>query len=145
MARSPYAVVDYAHTPDALVRTLAVARQLCQGRLTVVLGAGGEREQGKREPMGKAAAAADRVVITNDNPRQEDTAAIAAALRRPIEGRVELHTWLDRREAIAFALHDARPQDVILVAGKGHETEQVSGTASRAFSDAATIREVLQL
>jgi UDP-N-acetylmuramoyl-L-alanyl-D-glutamate--2,6-diaminopimelate ligase len=139
----PHVVVDYAHTPDALARTLAVARRLCEGKLVVVFGAGGERDKEKREPMGAAASSADRVVLTSDNPRSEDPASIAGAIRAGIRAGVDVTVDLDRRAAIAAAIAGASPEDVVVVAGKGHETEQIAGGRKLPFDDAAEARAAL--
>jgi UDP-N-acetylmuramoyl-L-alanyl-D-glutamate--2,6-diaminopimelate ligase len=140
----PYVVVDYAHSPDALARTFAAARALCgDGELTVVFGAGGKRDKAKRAPMGEAARVADRVILTSDNPRDEDPADIARALAAGLVGHPRVETELDREAAIARAIDGAKADGVIVVAGKGHETEQVSGSATRAFSDAEVARRVL--
>ncbi len=144
VSRSPTVVVDYAHTPDALQRTLATARELCPGQLWVILGAGGNRDRAKRAPLGRAAAAADRIVLTSDNPRREDPAAIAAELAAPLESHPAVVTILDRRAAIAQALSRAGADDVILVAGKGHEHTQVDTRGSRQLSDVAVVRELLE-
>lgn len=141
--RGPRVVVDYAHTPDALGRTVAIARRLCRGTLVVVFGAGGDRDREKRAPMGAAASHADRVVLTSDNPRSEDPAGIAAQIREGIDARVDVRLELDRRKAIWSAIRDAGEGDVILVAGKGHETEQTEGGHTLAFDDAAEARAAL--
>ncbi len=145
VSRDPPVVVDYAHTPDALRRTLATARHLCPGCLTVVTGAGGNREQSKRAPLGRAAAAADRIILTSDNARSEDPAAIAAELAAPLNDHPAVTTMLDRRSAIAQALADTGADDLVVVAGKGHETEQIDGHGSQPLSDAAVVRELLGL
>jgi UDP-N-acetylmuramoyl-L-alanyl-D-glutamate--2,6-diaminopimelate ligase len=131
----PHVVVDYAHTPDALARTLASARRLTKGELWVVFGAGGDRDKKKRVPMGEAARAADHVVLTSDNPRSEDPKAIAAMIREGIGDAVKVVVELDRAKAIALAVRGAALGDVVLIAGKGHETEQIVGTTKRHFSD----------
>jgi len=143
VSRKPAVIVDYAHTPDALQRTLATARQLCTGQLWVVTGAGGNRERAKRAPLGRAAAVADRIILTSDNPRGEDPTAIAAELAAPLESHPSMVTVLDRRAAIAQALSQASANDVILVAGKGHERTQVDAQGSRQLSDVAVVRELL--
>jgi UDP-N-acetylmuramoyl-L-alanyl-D-glutamate--2,6-diaminopimelate ligase len=138
--RGPRVVVDYAHTPDALARTLGIARRLCEGgRLWVVFGAGGDRDKDKRGPMGTAASTADHVVLTSDNPRSEDPAAIAAAIRAGVAGDAgcDVRIELDRREAIRGAVGDAGERDVIVIAGKGHETEQTIAGRTLAFDDVA--------
>jgi UDP-N-acetylmuramoyl-L-alanyl-D-glutamate--2,6-diaminopimelate ligase len=137
-------VVDYAHTPDALARTLAIARRLCPGTLTVVFGAGGDRDRDKRGPMGESASASDRVVLTSDNPRSEDPARIADAIRSGIRAGVEVAVELDRRAAIQRAIREAGEGDVVLVAGKGHETEQTAGGTTIAFDDAAEAARALR-
>ena len=139
----PRVVVDYAHTPDALERTVATARRLCTGSLAVVFGAGGDRDRDKRGPMGVAASAADRVVLTSDNPRSEDPARIADAIRAGIDARVDVRVELDRRAAIRRAIRDAAEDDVVLVAGKGHELEQTIAGQTRPFDDAAEARAAL--
>lgn len=140
VAERPHVVVDYAHTPDALARTLASARRLCAGRLWVVFGAGGDRDRAKRPMMGAAAAAADRIVLTSDNPRSEDPAAIAAAIREGLGGHAGVEIEIDRARAIAEAVRGAGEDDVIVIAGKGHEAEQVIGGARRRFSDQEVAR-----
>jgi UDP-N-acetylmuramoyl-L-alanyl-D-glutamate--2,6-diaminopimelate ligase len=137
----PCVVVDYAHTPDALSRTLSTARALCAGRVSVVFGAGGERDLAKRPLLGAAASAADRIWITSDNPRNEDPRAI---IEQVAEGvlvgrRPDVVRELDRARAIAGAIAEAAPEDLILIAGKGHEREQQTGNIKSAFSDEAIV------
>jgi UDP-N-acetylmuramoyl-L-alanyl-D-glutamate--2,6-diaminopimelate ligase len=145
----PLAVIDYAHTPDALAQALAALRPLAHARggvLWVVFGAGGDRDPGKRAPMGEAAAAgADCIVITSDNPRNEDPVAIVGAVAAGVpEQRASLvRRIVDRAEAIAFALHEAAANDVVLVAGKGHEDYQEIRSERREFSDVAHARAAL--
>jgi len=132
-------IVDYAHTPDSLVNVLQAARGLGDGKLIVVFGAGGDRDRDKRPLMGRAAAAhADRAIVTTDNPRSEDPAAIAAQVA---EGRLEI--VLDRRRAIETALADAAPGDVVVIAGKGADTEMEIATGNVAFDDREVARELL--
>lgn len=133
---------DYAHTSDALERALATLRPLTDGRLIVVFGAGGDRDRGKRPLMGNAAqAGADIAIVTSDNPRTEDPDAIIDEITAGMrEGYVRI---TDRRAAIAAALEMAVPDDIILLAGKGHETYQVIGTEKRPFDEAAIVRELL--
>jgi UDP-N-acetylmuramoyl-L-alanyl-D-glutamate--2,6-diaminopimelate ligase len=140
------AVVDYAHTPDAVATALAALRAATQGRLITVLGCGGDRDPGKRPAMGEAAAlGSDVVVVTDDNPRSEDPAAIRAAVLAgvPAGRRGAVEEVGDRRAAIARAVALARPGDTVLVAGKGHESgQEVAGTVTP-FDDRAVLREVL--
>jgi UDP-N-acetylmuramoyl-L-alanyl-D-glutamate--2,6-diaminopimelate ligase len=131
------AIVDYAHTPDALENVLRAARETTRRNLIVVFGCGGDRDPGKRAEMGDIAARlADRVIVTSDNPRTEDPLAIARAIARGIEAEIEL----DRRAAIRRAIADARPGDTVVVAGKGHETYQIVGTQSTPFDDRDEVR-----
>jgi UDP-N-acetylmuramoyl-L-alanyl-D-glutamate--2,6-diaminopimelate ligase len=140
-------VVDYAHTPDALRRVLETARRLTRGRLGVVFGAGGDRDRGKRPLMGQVAAAlADRIWLTSDNPRSEEPAAIIAEVAAgvvppPREGYTE-HP--DRREAIREALDWARCGDTVVIAGKGHETYQIVAGRVIPFDDRLVARECLR-
>ena len=147
MAREPLVIVDYAHTPDALERSLATARELVasdRGKVTCVFGCGGDRDPGKRPEMGRIADdGADRVIITNDNPRSEPPLAIAEAVRAGARGRSELQIVLDRREAICLAVAGARPADAVLIAGKGHETSQETGGVRAPFDDTEVAREAL--
>jgi UDP-N-acetylmuramoyl-L-alanyl-D-glutamate--2,6-diaminopimelate ligase len=143
------AVVDYAHTPDAVATALAALRRSARGRLITVLGCGGDRDPGKRPDMGAAAAAgSDVLVVTDDNPRSEDPAAIRAAMlagvdRVPAGERAEVLEVGDRRRAVATAVELAGPGDVVLVAGKGHETgQEVAGTV-HPFDDRVVLREAL--
>jgi len=131
------ALVDYAHKPGALRAVLETLRAQSSGRLAVVFGAGGNRDAGKREPMGEVAAElADLVVVTDDNPRDEEPAAIRAAIvAGAANGRAEVVEIGDRRAAIDHAVAWARPGDVVLIAGKGHEAGQTSHGQTRPFDD----------
>jgi UDP-N-acetylmuramoyl-L-alanyl-D-glutamate--2,6-diaminopimelate ligase len=136
----PLVVVDYAHTPDALGQVLRAARGHCRGTLTCVFGCGGDRDQGKRPEMGALAAQfADRVIVTDDNPRTEDPDAIVAQVLAGMARRDHVSVERDRARAIARAIESARSGDVVLVAGKGHEDYQIIGTEQRAYSDRATV------
>ncbi|MHA6205220.1 UDP-N-acetylmuramoyl-L-alanyl-D-glutamate--2,6-diaminopimelate ligase [Dyella soli] len=141
----PLVVVDYAHTPDALEQALTALRAHCEGRLVCVFGCGGERDAGKRPQMGAIAERlADAIIVTDDNPRGEDgdaiVAQIVAGLRQPGEAVIER----DRAEAIHRALASARAGDVVLIAGKGHETYQEGATGKRPFDDLAVARQALE-
>jgi len=138
-------VVDYAHTPDGLERLLDTGRELVgDGRLIVVFGCGGDRDRTKRPSMGEVAARlADRVVVTSDNPRTEDPAVIMAEVTSGIDDTATLVIEPDRRQAIALALADAAPGDLVLIAGKGHEAVQVIGARTLPFDDRAVARELL--
>ncbi|MET0279590.1 MAG: UDP-N-acetylmuramoyl-L-alanyl-D-glutamate--2,6-diaminopimelate ligase, partial [Steroidobacteraceae bacterium] len=139
----PTAVVDYAHTPDALEKALQVLRRHCSGSLTVVFGCGGDRDRGKRPLMGAIAARlADRIVLTDDNPRTEDGAQIIADIRAGL-GAAPVMVIRDRRGAILESLAQARSGDLVLVAGKGHETYQLVGNETHYFSDQQVLREAL--
>ena len=134
--------VDYAHKPDALAKALEALRPYVSGRLVVVFGAGGDRDRGKRPLMGAIAAAkADRVIVTDDNQRSEDAAAIRAAIMAAAHGATEIG---DRREAIRRAIADLRPGDVLLIAGKGHETGQIIGDRIMLFSDHEAVATALK-
>jgi UDP-N-acetylmuramoyl-L-alanyl-D-glutamate--2,6-diaminopimelate ligase len=139
LANGAAAYVDYAHTPDALTRLLAALRPHAR-RLVVVFGAGGDRDPGKRAPMGEAAAqGADRVIVTDDNPRTENPAAIRAAVLLGCPGATEIG---DRAAAIAAGLAALGPGDVLAVAGKGHEPGQIVGTTVLPFDDVETVRRL---
>ncbi len=133
--------VDYAHTPDALAAALAALRAHTAGRLVLVFGCGGDRDPGKRGEMGAIAARlADRVIVTDDNPRSEAPEAIRAAVLVACPGGREIG---DRAEAIAAAIGELTPGDTLLVAGKGHERGQIIGDAVRPFDDRETVRDLL--
>jgi len=137
-------VVDYAHTPDALERALAAVREHVSGRVLLVFGCGGDRDRAKRPVMGRvAASSADQVWITNDNPRGEDPAAIARDIQAGM-GQVVRRVELDRRLAIGQALDAAGPNDVVLIAGKGHETTQTIRDRVLPFDDRAVAAELLR-
>ncbi len=147
-AGQPFPVlVDYAHTPDALTRVLAAARPLTGegGRVICVFGCGGDRDRAKRPLMGRAVAAgADVAVLTSDNPRSEDPGAIADAVLPGLAGGPAAVTVeLDRRAAVAVALATARAGDVVVLAGKGHETGQTAGARTVPFDDRAVARDEL--
>ena len=145
-AGQPYTViVDYAHTPDGLENVLKTARSITEGKLWVVFGCGGDRDNKKRPIMGRIALElADRVVVTSDNPRTEDPAVIideiAEALKDVPEGKsVELIT--ERRDAIYHALSEAAANDVIMIAGKGHENYQILADKTIHFDDREVVQE----
>ena len=147
-AGQPFSVfVDYAHTPDSLANVLRTVRALTDKRILVVVGCGGDRDAGKRRLMGRVAAElADQAVFTSDNPRSEDPQAILDAV---IEGAAEVAggRWtadLDRRSAIATALRAAHRGDVVVIAGKGHETTQELADRTIAFDDRLVARELLE-
>jgi UDP-N-acetylmuramoyl-L-alanyl-D-glutamate--2,6-diaminopimelate ligase len=132
--------VDYAHTPDALEAAIAALRPHVAGRLILVFGAGGDRDQGKREPMGAIAAAlADVAIVTDDNPRSEQPAAIRADILKGAPRAIE---YGDRRGAIRLAIEQAVGDDIVLIAGKGHEQGQVVGDLVLPFDDVSVAREV---
>ncbi|WP_029623768.1 UDP-N-acetylmuramoyl-L-alanyl-D-glutamate--2,6-diaminopimelate ligase [Sphingomonas sp. PAMC 26617] len=134
--------VDYAHTPDALEAAIAALKPHAAGRLIVVIGAGGDRDQGKRAEMGRVAAdQADHVIVTDDNPRSEDAARIRAMVLEGASGAVEIGS---RREAIRAAIAGAGPQDIVLIAGKGHEQGQIVGDLVLPFDDVTVAREMVQ-
>lgn len=134
------AIVDYAHTPDALAKSLRAARAHCRGKLHLVFGCGGDRDVGKRPLMaGVAAAMADGIVITDDNPRSESAAGIVADIIAGFPQGIRATVIHDRGDAIRHALAGAREGDVVLVAGKGHENYQIVGAERRPFSDRETI------
>jgi len=169
-APAPLAIVDYAHTPDALVKALHAARLHCRGQLRVVFGCGGDRDAGKRPLMGRVAAElADEVIVTDDNPRTEDparivadilagmpnTAAANAAAANTVgadqagaanasRGAVRVEVEHDRTRAIQMALRRSAPGDVVLVAGKGHEDYQIYGTVRRPFKDQSIVSVELE-
>jgi UDP-N-acetylmuramoyl-L-alanyl-D-glutamate--2,6-diaminopimelate ligase len=144
-------VVDYAHTEDALLRLLTAAQMLKTGRIITVFGCGGDRDRGKRPKMGRAAVEySDVVILTSDNPRTEDPLAILheveIGVREALERRnhVQYHMVPDRREAIGAAIHEARRDDMVLIAGKGHEDYQIIGTRKFHFDDREVAREAIQ-
>ncbi len=139
-------VVDYAHTPDGLKNLLESARLLHPQRMVLVFGCGGERDHGKRPKMGAIAAElADAVILTSDNPRSEGAEDIIQEILGgiPSEQKVLVRLQPDRREAIALAIQEARCGDLILIAGKGHETTQIIGDRQIPFDDRLVVREIL--
>ena len=144
LSNRPAVLRDYAHTPDALARALAALRPFTAGRLIVVFGCGGDRDRGKRPLMALAAKdGADHLVVTSDNPRTEDPERILDDVCAPLApgtyDRIE-----DRRAAIAHAMQLADPaRDLVLLAGKGHETYQIRGTTSHPFDESAIVKEIL--
>jgi UDP-N-acetylmuramoyl-L-alanyl-D-glutamate--2,6-diaminopimelate ligase len=143
LASQPCVVLrDYAHTPDALQRALETLRALTAGKLIVVFGAGGDRDAGKRAPMGELAARlADLAIVTSDNPRTEDPERIVQDIEAGMHGKAH-ERIVDRRQAIARALAVAQAGDTILLAGKGHETYQIVGTLKHPFDERAIVREL---
>ncbi|HEY2601942.1 MAG TPA: UDP-N-acetylmuramoyl-L-alanyl-D-glutamate--2,6-diaminopimelate ligase [Thermoleophilaceae bacterium] len=137
-------LVDYAHTPEALENVLRAARELTSGRLHVVFGAGGDRDRAKRPLMGRAASElADRVIVTSDNPRSEDPEAIVDEVLGGTSGDAERE--VDRRRAIALAVESAKPGDVVVIAGKGHEQgQEFEGGRKEPFDDVTVAREALR-
>ncbi|MGA7570356.1 MAG: UDP-N-acetylmuramoyl-L-alanyl-D-glutamate--2,6-diaminopimelate ligase [Candidatus Aquilonibacter sp.] len=136
-------VVDYSHTPDSLENALVALRETTPHKLAVVFGCGGDRDRGKRPEMGRIAAAfADRIYVTSDNPRSESPQAIVAEIETGIGAHPHV-AEVDRRAAIVRAIDEAAPGDVVLIAGKGHETYQIIGTQTLPFDDAQVAREAL--
>lgn len=136
-------LIDYAHTPDALDNVLGAARRFTAGKLYVVFGCGGDRDRTKRPRMGAAVARhADVAVLTSDNPRHEDPMAIIEDVKPGLHSARRVVIEADRRRAIELALSEMRPEDVLVVAGKGHETTQQIGDVKYPFSDAAVVREL---
>ncbi len=142
----PCVIIDYAHSPDAIERTVEAARAIAGiHRLLTVFGAGGHRDRDKRGPMGAAAAPSDRIVLTTDNARDEDPAAICAQIQAGLRDHRGVSVELDRARAIALAIDEANDDDVVLVCGKGHETTQSVGERTRDFSDHEVARAHLRL
>lgn len=141
-------LVDYAHTPDGLANVLKAAREITDGRLWVVFGCGGDRDQSKRIPMGEIVATlADRVVLTSDNPRSEEPAAILQEVERGVLGgptEVDYHVELDREAAIFSAIRGARPGDTVVIAGKGHERFQIFADRKVSFDDREVARKAIR-
>jgi UDP-N-acetylmuramoyl-L-alanyl-D-glutamate--2,6-diaminopimelate ligase len=141
----PVAVVDYAHTPDALAKALSALRRHCAGRIHCVFGCGGDRDPGKRPLMAEAVeAAADSAIVTSDNPRSEDPARIAAAVCGGFSGRIPYVVELDRERAINAALAAAKPGDVVLIAGKGHEDYQEIAGRRLPFDDFDVLQRAME-
>jgi UDP-N-acetylmuramoyl-L-alanyl-D-glutamate--2,6-diaminopimelate ligase len=143
----PYAVlVDYSHTPDSLENALHAARELAEHRVLAVFGAGGDRDRGKRPLMGGIAARlADVAIVTSDNPRSEEPAAIISDVVAGIEDRSGVEVEVDRRVAIRRAVELAEPGDVVVIAGKGHEQgQEFAGGRKEPFDDVAVAREALR-
>lgn len=142
---APLVVIDYAHTPDALEQALATLRAHCAGRLVCVFGCGGERDQGKRPQMGAIAERlADAAIVTDDNPRGEDGDAIVAQVLAGFAAPQRVAVERDRAAAIARAVREAQAGDVVLIAGKGHETYQEIAGTRRPFDDLAEARRALE-
>jgi UDP-N-acetylmuramoyl-L-alanyl-D-glutamate--2,6-diaminopimelate ligase len=140
-------LVDYAHTPDSVENVLRAARKLTAGRLISVFGAGGDRDRDKRPKMGRAGGElSDLAVVTSDNPRSEDPAAIVAEVAAGAEGQAaEVAIEVDRRAAIALALGRAEPGDTVVIAGKGHEQgQEFEGGRKVPFDDREVAREELR-
>ncbi|HSD73307.1 MAG TPA: UDP-N-acetylmuramoyl-L-alanyl-D-glutamate--2,6-diaminopimelate ligase [Steroidobacteraceae bacterium] len=137
-------VVDYAHSPDALGKALRAARRHCRGRLWCVFGCGGDRDPGKRPMMGAIASElADELILTDDNPRTEDPQQIIDQIIKGIPSGEPVRVIRERARAIAAALAEAGPDDIVVIAGKGHEDYQLYGTTSQPFSDRAEVQRLL--
>ena len=139
-------VVDYAHTPDGITAVIAAGREITSGRVIVVLGAGGDRDRDKRRPMGLAAAAADLVIATSDNPRNEDPSGIIQQVCEGLEeGGAVFEVSVDRQQAIQRSIELAQPGDMVLILGKGHEaTQEIMGVV-RPFDDRQVVRDLLRV
>lgn len=139
-------IVDYAHTDDALLNTLKTAKELVEGRIITVFGCGGDRDKTKREPMGRIAGElSDLAIITSDNPRTEDPLKIISEIEIGVKASGgEYHAISDRREAIRKAIAEAKPNDVVIIAGKGHENYQIIGNEKFHFDDREVALEALR-
>jgi len=136
-----HAVVDYAHTPDALENALKACRQHCDGQLWVVFGCGGDRDKGKRPQMGEIACdLADKVIITNDNPRSESPQQIADEIALGCTQKHKVSVMLSRQEAVINTLSKAKKEDMVLLAGKGHEDYIVLGNNKHFYSERETVQ-----
>ncbi len=142
--RQPLVVVDYSHTPDALEKALTALREHCHGKLICVFGCGGDRDRGKRPQMAAIAERyADQVILTNDNPRSESPQAIINEIKTGFTKLKTVTVELDRKKAIQFAVQNAKVGDIVLVAGKGHETKQIIGDLVLPFDDVEEVKQAL--
>ncbi|MBS0359353.1 MAG: UDP-N-acetylmuramoyl-L-alanyl-D-glutamate--2,6-diaminopimelate ligase [Proteobacteria bacterium] len=142
----PTAVIDYSHTPDSLEKALLALREHCEGKIWCVFGCGGDRDQKKRPIMGEIAEKyADKIVITNDNPRHESPDFIISGILSGIHHKDQAIIEQDRKRAIAYALSKADKNDVILIAGKGHEDYQIVGDEHLPFSDKQVVQELMNI
>jgi UDP-N-acetylmuramoyl-L-alanyl-D-glutamate--2,6-diaminopimelate ligase len=138
-------VVDYAHTEDALSKAITAAKAFTEGKVIVVFGCGGDRDKGKREGMGRVATEkADFTVVTSDNPRTEDPGKIVSDILKGISTSASHAAIINRREAIEYAISQAEKNDLVLIAGKGHEDYQVLGTQKEHFDDREVARDFLE-
>ena len=141
----PPVVVDYAHTPDALEKALMAAREHCQGELWCIFGCGGDRDRGKRPLMAQVAEQfAEKVIVTKDNPRTESQSQIESDIVAGFKNMDKVGIIPDREQAIQFAIESAVENDVILIAGKGHENYQIIGTEIVHFSDQEIAHDFLK-
>ena len=142
----PTALVDFAHTEQALRACLTTSRAHTKGELWCVFGCGGDRDPGKRQGMGNAAEAlADRVIVTDDNPRTESREAIVEEILRGMSKPADVIVMHDRKAAIELALSSAAVEDLVVVAGKGHEQDQIIGKERIPFSDRQVIQQWMQV
>ncbi|HEX9917435.1 MAG TPA: UDP-N-acetylmuramoyl-L-alanyl-D-glutamate--2,6-diaminopimelate ligase [candidate division Zixibacteria bacterium] len=138
-------LIDYAHTPDALERVLITAKELTSGKLIALFGCGGDRDKTKRPIMGKLATRiADYVIVTSDNPRTENPSSIIDDIFKGINSKNDIKRIEDRKEAIKQAIDLAKPRDILVIAGKGHEDYQIIGTKRFHFSDKEAVEEILK-
>lgn len=145
VASAPYILVDYAHTPDALENVLTTLRDLKQGDLWVIFGCGGDRDKTKRPIMGRTASLyADRIIVTSDNPRSEDPEQIIREIVDGIPSLAKTVQRVNREEAIAYAINNAQKEDIILIAGKGHEAYQQIGSTKYEFSDKLVAKKLIK-
>ncbi|MBR7155608.1 MAG: UDP-N-acetylmuramoyl-L-alanyl-D-glutamate--2,6-diaminopimelate ligase, partial [Lentisphaeria bacterium] len=136
--------IDFAHTHDALQNVLQTLRPLCKGKLTVLFGAGGDRDRTKRPKMGAAAAAADKIILTSDNPRSEDPETIMDDVSAGIPAGSELIREVDRRKALQCAVATAGKGDIVLIAGKGHENTQEIAGVKHHFNEVEILQQLFQ-
>jgi UDP-N-acetylmuramoyl-L-alanyl-D-glutamate--2,6-diaminopimelate ligase len=138
----PTSIVDYAHTPDALINALKACKEHCQGDVWVVFGCGGDRDKGKRSLMGQAAENnADHIVITNDNPRSEAPEAIVADILKGCKKPERASIILNRAKAVVSTIKQAKAQDIVLMAGKGHEDYVIVGNEKIAYNERAVVQQ----
>ncbi|RKS86939.1 UDP-N-acetylmuramoylalanyl-D-glutamate--2,6-diaminopimelate ligase [Orbus hercynius] len=143
-AGKPTAIVDYAHTPDALDKALSAAKEHCHGRLWVIFGCGGDRDNGKRSLMAKVAQSyTDNIIVTNDNPRTEDQDQIIEDILKGFSQGLRVEVIKERYQAIKWAMKQANEDDVILIAGKGHEDYQIIGEIKHHYSDREAVQQLL--